>query len=563
MFHSVKTRIWLLVILPLVALAALALWLVFMQRDMLYQEKRTKLRQLTEVAHAVLAHYHGLESKGGLTREEAQRQAKEAIKALRYDKVEYFWINDRTRPVPVTVMHPIVPALDGKVLDDARFNVATMQQAGVAGTPERLDNKNLFVAFVEVVERAGSGYVAYQWPKPLPGGGATQERFPKLSYVQGFDPWGWIVGTGVYIDDVDAQFWATGAKVAVVFVVLAIALVGIGVVLTLSVTRPLLRLRDTMRAVERHNDLTARLENHRRDEFGEIMQAFNRMMDRIAASLRQVNEVGARVGAAAQSIETASQRIESDSGAQHQAVLAVAAASEEISAGIATAASESQSSQQQAQMAQQMTERLVQSMQEVSAAVAALTQQIFASAEEIKKLAASSDEIEAIVQTIREIADQTNLLALNAAIEAARAGEAGRGFAVVADEVRKLAEKTTAATVNIAKVVANTRAEVDGAVQRMDQAAQETDSAKSKIVGLAQEIEAAIEAVKSIAMAMERISAAMREEESAVRSIAQRIDAIAHGADENLNCAKEAARVTEALRTAIKELQAALTQFRM
>ena len=130
--------------------------------------------------------------------EQAQKEASDHIRKLRYEKKEYIWINDLGKPVPKMIMHPTVPALDGKVLDDAKFNKATKSVDGLNGETRKLDNKNLFVAFNEVVERAGKGFVNYEWPKPKEGGGTTTELYTKLSYVQKYEPWGWVIGSGIY-----------------------------------------------------------------------------------------------------------------------------------------------------------------------------------------------------------------------------------------------------------------------------------------------------------------------------------------------------------------------------
>ncbi|MDM8562277.1 cache domain-containing protein [Candidatus Marithioploca araucensis] len=125
---------------------------------------------------------------GKLSLEKAQEQAKVEIKQLRYDNGRgYIWINDTGKPYPKMIMHPTLPSLDGKILDDPSFNTA------LGG------KKNLFVAFVEVCENKGEGYINYYWPKPLPDG-LTHDK-PKLSYVILFEEWNWIIGTGVYIDD--------------------------------------------------------------------------------------------------------------------------------------------------------------------------------------------------------------------------------------------------------------------------------------------------------------------------------------------------------------------------
>ncbi|MRR59335.1 MAG: methyl-accepting chemotaxis protein, partial [Deltaproteobacteria bacterium] len=166
------------------------------------KEKQDATRHVIETAMAVLEVEDGLVKSGKQSLEEAQLKAADIISKMRYEKKEYIWINDLRKPYPKMIMHPTLPALNGKVLDDAKFNKATAMIEGTDGKETPLNGKNLFVAFAEVVEKAGHGFVNYEWHKPKEGGGTSSELYPKLSYVKKFEPWGWVVGSGIYIDDV-------------------------------------------------------------------------------------------------------------------------------------------------------------------------------------------------------------------------------------------------------------------------------------------------------------------------------------------------------------------------
>ncbi len=147
-----------------------------------------RLRTTIDVVDSILKHYHGMVKAGKLSEGEAQKQSLAVIKQIRYDGgIGYVWVNDTSKPFPKMLMHPTIPALNGQVLDDPKYDTAL-------GT-----DKNLFQAFMEVCERKGEGFVDYRWPKPSPHG--LIPDVPKLSYVRLFRPWDWIVGTGIYIDD--------------------------------------------------------------------------------------------------------------------------------------------------------------------------------------------------------------------------------------------------------------------------------------------------------------------------------------------------------------------------
>jgi len=157
--------------------------------DYLSKFYERKLHDTINTGELIIRRYQRLVDERKISLRVAKAQAKKEIGELRYDNgTGYIWINDTAKPFPKMVMHPTVPELDGKVLDDPSYNNAQ----GVS--------KNLFVAFVDITEgETKDGFVDYLWPKPVAGG--LTEEAPKLSYLRRFDDWGWILGTGIYLDD--------------------------------------------------------------------------------------------------------------------------------------------------------------------------------------------------------------------------------------------------------------------------------------------------------------------------------------------------------------------------
>ena len=202
------------------------------------------------------------------------------IKALRYSAGEYFWINDLSTPVPRMVMHPTVPSLDGVLLDAAKFNCATSLQEGIDGPVIQTNGAmNLFVAANTVATKSGQGYVTYLWPKPLPDGrGVTRELFPKMSYVKKFGPWGWIVGSGIYTDDVDAAYrkmvWSSG----LVVLLLGALQLSLSTFIARGIARPIIDAARTMSEIEATGDLRRRLPETGGQETVVIARAFNRLV---------------------------------------------------------------------------------------------------------------------------------------------------------------------------------------------------------------------------------------------------------------------------------------------
>ncbi len=176
--------------LALAGMLILAVLALTAERSMLLEDRKVKTRHVVETAYGVLQRFHSLQEKGQLTEAQAKQEAIATVKSLRYETSEYFWINDLE---PRVVMHPIKPELDGK---------------DVSGYKDP-DGNALFVEFVKVARASGSGYVDYLWPKP-----GAEKPVAKTSYVMLFKPWGWVIGSGIYIDDVNRIFRLEGAAAA-------------------------------------------------------------------------------------------------------------------------------------------------------------------------------------------------------------------------------------------------------------------------------------------------------------------------------------------------------------
>lgn len=249
------------------------------QRRILTAEKETQLRNLVDAAYSVLQQNHDLAQRGDLTDSQARQNSIEAIRAMRYRGVEYFWIHDRTPDAPVMVMHPTVPELEGRRLDDPRFNRATAVSEGTGGSYRQLDDENLFVVMNRIIDAAGQGYVEYEWPRPLGEQSVSAEDFPKLSYVRLFAPWDWIIGTGIYVDDIETQFRRQArSKLAIA----AIWLLLFGLVvwaLAHGVLWPLRLLRREIERLRRDPDTPVNLPDYQGDEVGELALSFQTMMN--------------------------------------------------------------------------------------------------------------------------------------------------------------------------------------------------------------------------------------------------------------------------------------------
>jgi len=186
---SLKAKFISMVAATVVVLCVISALVLNTESSILLKDRQEKVHNLVETAYGIVVHFESLSRAGKMSPVEAKKTALETLRALRYDKDQYFWVNDFAH---VMIMHPIKPELEGKDLTQNKDP----------------NGKLLFIEFVKAATSAdGGGFVDYYWPKP-----GSAEAVPKLSYVQGFEPWGWVIGTGIYIDDVDAIFHAQALK---------------------------------------------------------------------------------------------------------------------------------------------------------------------------------------------------------------------------------------------------------------------------------------------------------------------------------------------------------------
>jgi methyl-accepting chemotaxis protein len=549
------------------AVAALVLLfavVLFGQRTQLIQDRQEKLRTLVESAHSSVAHFEKLAKEGKLSVDEAKTAAINHLRDVRYDKVEYFWINDLGKPAPTMIMHPTVPALVGKVLDAERFNKVTTIQKGLDGSPVDAKGKNLFVAFVDVVEASGHGFVGYQWPRPKAGGGATDELYPKLSYVKKFEPWGWVIGSGVYIDDVDALFRAQVIKFLAWgigiggFIALALFFVGRNIISTLG-GEPQFAAEITRRIAS--GDLSSEVRLNAGDN-SSLLAGMKEMQESLRKLISEITSGASRLESASGDLMHASEDVGVRSHRQSESASAMASAVEEMTVSIDQVSQNARDAHGISEEAGAVSERGTVIIQNAAEEMRKISDAVRSSSGIIEELGQQSDQITSIVNTIREIADQTNLLALNAAIEAARAGEQGRGFAVVADEVRKLAERTSLSTTEIAEMVGKIQTGTRNAVTSMETGVKQA----SKGVELANEAGQAIITIRDGAMrvvsVINDISSSIREQSGASSAIARDIEHIAQLSEESASAVKNTTGAARHLQELSATLNAAVSRFK-
>ncbi len=497
--------------------------------------------------------------------DEAKKLSMETIHDMKFDNREgYFWINDMTMPYPRMIMDAASPELNGRILDDPDFNIV-----GEKGS-------NLFVEMVKITEVGGSAYLRYPWPKPA--GSKMGETETKEAFVRPFEPWNWIIGSGIYINKIERdsaareeEMFNSVVRSILVFVGITIAAVLVSLViisiLIRKITRPINEVVNwSTRLAE--GDLTERLTYTGRNEIGRQGENLNRAAESIRSLMIRIKEL-------TDSAEDVKDQLESSTEETGSALSQItvhldnvqtkftdmdgnidesSSAVEQISANIRGL--ESRINQQAAAVEESSAaveeilgslNNIARTSEEKSRSAGGLKGiledcrgRFGAMNESIEKLSKAGDEMGTMAAVIGGIASRTNLLSMNAAIEAAHAGDSGKGFAVVAEEMRGLAENASSNARNIKKTL-------DGDVREIEILLGESRQVNE--IYFTMEEEAA-----SMADVLSEISGTMVEMSAGSREILESVESLRTISSEVLTGSKEMSSGNEVVSRTINEV---------
>ena len=290
-----------------------------------------------------------------------------------------------------------------------------------------------------------------------------------------------------------------------------------------SISRPLGHMHEVISDISEHADLTRRLQIEGSDELAQTGLAFNSMMDRFQALVGELGRAVEQLASSSEEMSSISQQVSHSASAQEEQVIMVATAINEMTAAIQEVASNALNAAQHATDADGKARAGSSTVRANVQAMQSLSERVSSATQVIEQLNRQSENISQVLTTIRGVAEQTNLLALNAAIEAARAGEAGRGFAVVADEVRSLAGNTQQATESIRTMIDELQASARQAVDAMEEASEQAKHSATQAGESGNILEAITQAVETIADMNAQISTATEEQTSVANEINENI----------------------------------------
>lgn len=560
---TIQTRVLLLALVPVIVLTAFLTTYNLKQAQGIGDEavegfssdmetsKRQELKNYIELARTSIAHlYH---QPGSANDPEIQEQAWEILRQLRFDdsgSPGYMFAYDASG---VNVMHGVSPALEGKNLwgfKDPSGKYLIRELLREAGN--------------------GGGYVDYEWENE-----STGQVAPKLGYAEMIPGWNVMIGTGFWIDGLEAQVAVMDSNVgsalgkavvgSVTTSVIALAvIVFLALFVVRSIIRPLKTAVSAMNDIASGDgDLTRRLEADSKDELGQLATAFNSFADQVHGLVEQVltsthtlNDASTELSQIMEEAEQGVERQKSESDQVATAMNEMTAAAQEVARSASEASGAADSANVQVCDAQGLVHQTIE-------VIGGLSEQVEEGVKVIDRLGADSRQIDTVLEVIREIADQTNLLALNAAIEAARAGEAGRGFAVVADEVRTLASRTQKSTQEIQAMIERLQTGASNAVTLIGSISERSEATIAETRQVNSALQAIGQAVGTINDMNTQIASAAEEQTSVSETINQNVHEIVAITEQTAGGAHRASAATQELKTLASGLADQVSRYRV
>ncbi len=535
---SVRYKLTLIIMLFSLLIIALETLNLSDMREQLEISKEQQSKEIVSTANHISNYFYQQFKQGKISEDVAKESAIAAVSAMRYGDGNYIFISDLNAYM---ISHPLKPQLNGKNLSN------TMDPDGF----------KLFKAFANLARKQGEGVVNYRWAKPGVSGAVK-----KISYINSMKEWGWVFGTGVYVDDLDAIFYEELSHAAILLALLMPIILLISVIISKSITQPISQISQAMQRLAK-GDFTAKIVNNGSDEIGKLGESLNQTADSLSGLIKQVGDSCILIKQSTQSAAATTVQTLDGVNRQRDQTEALAAAVHEMSM---TAQDVADTADKTADNSRSANDDALNGREIVGSTIGKInlvSSQMQALLTTISQLEQDTEEVEIILNVISNISDQTNLLALNAAIEAARAGDQGRGFAVVADEVRQLAKRTQESTGQIRELNERLKSAFSNAVIMVRKGHEYTENSTSSAEGAGEYIRTISEKINQILQMNDAVADSVKQQSIVAEEINQSITTISSIAEETSLGANETAQANQSLDNMAHQLEGHLSKFKV
>ncbi len=536
---KLKTQAYLLsgiILIALLALTATGLWTLRVASNL---DNKARVTELFRSAYSILTEVEQMAIDGTLEEQQAKALATRLLRNNIYKDNEYVYVADEKMTFVAT---PLDPQLHGTSFHDFKDG----------------DGNSVGQLILDVLGRKTGQMVEYTWTQKQPDGSIEE----KLSIAEKTPHWGWVVGTGIGFNEVNARFWSTAQWQLVLCLgiagaILATLIVSIRRMLTLLGGEP----QEVRRAVQEvaKGNIQTTFENQADD--GSIYQAVQQMSQSLAQLVGNLESSMHDLRSELASVEDRAGSIAQLTDSQQQSTAMIATAMTEMASSasnVADSASDTARNTDEADKQSQHTQHLIHNTVDN---IQGLATQLGTASQAVADLDNDVNNIVKVLDVIGDIAEQTNLLALNAAIEAARAGEQGRGFAVVADEVRNLAGRTQDSTKEIQQMISNLQEGSRNAIQTMEVCAETSESTVQESQNASEALQQIVVALESITQMSQQIATAAAEQTQVSDDISQRINMIEESGNQLSGVVTESHNSTQSLARLANELENWVSKF--
>ena len=536
----ISQRIWLILIIALVStLTAEGLSLSHLHKE-IRQAEITKATHLVEVAHDLMAFYHQKELNGELTGEQARQQALAALAAVRYSGNEYYWVNDMNN---IMIMHPLAPQTVGT-------DLTTMRNT---------EGVNVISEMVQLARSKGTASFEYSWPKP-----GEEDGSAKIAAFKHFKPWDYMIGTGIYVDAMQAKFRTAVISSVILSAVVVLAMFLLLFIIGRSISQPLDKIVNAMRDVASGEaDLTRRLDDNAKDELSQIAHYFNRFNRNLSEIIQQLGDSARQLISSSHQLDQISNNSLRDMTRQSERMELMATAINEITYGVQDVAQNANAAAEEVEKANQGADNGRAQVDRTIGEINQLSSSVSTAVEHMETLSSDAQEITSVLDVIRNIAEQTNLLALNAAIEAARAGEMGRGFAVVADEVRNLAQRTQQSTEEIHNMISKLQTNTQTVVSVINESSRHSQASVEQVNEAGAALEQIAQSMQQLVALNASIASATTQQSTVVEDVNRNVTEAAELARETTDGARETAQAGQHLASLGRQIDELIKRFRV